>query len=164
VARTALVWTRSQLDADGLAWLGSRPLLADVEDATLVHASPVAPDEWDYLVTPNDGFSVFGAFQSRLCFIGHTHVPTVWSVGSSGRQYQQDPTEITMEDGRRYVLNVGSVGQPRDGDTRASYAVWDVESRAVSFRRVPYDVETARRKILDAGLPRRLSDRLAVGS
>jgi diadenosine tetraphosphatase ApaH/serine/threonine PP2A family protein phosphatase len=163
-ARTALVWTRSQLDADGRAWLGSRPLVADVEDATLVHASPAAPDEWDYLVTPNDGFGVFGAFQSRVCFVGHTHVPTVWSVGSSGRQYQQDPTGITLEDGRRYVLNVGSVGQPRDGDTRASYAVWDVESRAVSFRRVPYDVQTARRKILDAGLPRRLSDRLAVGS
>jgi diadenosine tetraphosphatase ApaH/serine/threonine PP2A family protein phosphatase len=163
-ARTALAWTRSRLDADGRAWLGARPLVAEVEDGTLVHASPAMPDEWDYLVTADDGFSVFGSFRTRLCFVGHTHVPTVWSIGSSGRQYEQDPVDIALEDGRRYLVNVGSVGQPRDGDPRAAYAIWDVRARRVTLRRIPYDVETARRKILEAGLPRRLSDRLAVGS
>jgi diadenosine tetraphosphatase ApaH/serine/threonine PP2A family protein phosphatase len=163
-ARAALAWTRSRLDADGRAWLGARPLTAEVEDGTLVHASPAAPDEWDYLVAAADGFAVFTAFTSRVCFIGHTHIPAVWSIGSSGRHFEQEPADIALVDGRRYLVNVGSVGQPRDGDPRAAYAVWDVARRRVTMRRVPYDIETTRRKILDAGLPRRLSDRLAVGS
>ena len=149
-ARAAAEWTRDRMDGDHLGWLASRPLTAEVADATLVHASPDHPDEWDYLVAAEDGWDAFPAFTTRLCFVGHSHRPAVWSLGSSGPDC--------------YIVNVGSVGQPRDRDPRAAYAVWDVEAGKVSIRRVPYDIAAARLKIERAGLPRFLSDRLAAGT
>jgi diadenosine tetraphosphatase ApaH/serine/threonine PP2A family protein phosphatase len=136
----------------------------EIDDATLVHASPDQPAEWDYLVSAEDGFDVFGAFATRLCFVGHSHRPCVWSVGSSGRSHEPGAREIDLEAGRRYVVNVGSVGQPRDRDPRASYALWDLDARRVTIERVPYDLVTARRKILSADLPRFLADRLLIGA
>lgn len=163
-AAAAAEWTRERLDDDHRAWLGARPLVAELGDATLVHASPARPDEWEYLVTAEDGFAVFGAFATRYCFVGHSHVPGTWSLGSSGPEHCAGAAGVRPERGRRYLVNVGSVGQPRDGDPRAAYALWDVEGGAVQMRRVPYDVDAARRKIVAAGLPRFLADRLAVGS
>ena len=163
-ARLALEWTRSRLDADHLAWLSTRPLVAELDDATLVHASPAQPGEWDYLVSAADGYEVFGAFATRLCFVGHSHRAGVWSVGSSGRAHEPGAREIELEAGRRYLVNVGSVGQPRDGDPRAAYALWDVAGRHVTIERVPYDVSTTQRKILRSGLPRFLADRLTIGA
>ena len=163
-ARWAAEWTRQRLDGDHLAWLAARPLTAEVDDATLVHASPVQPAEWDYLVSAEDGYEAFGAFATRLCFVGHSHRPGAWSVGSSGRDHEPGAREIALEHGRRYLVNVGSVGQPRDGDPRAAYALWDVDDRRVTIERVSYDVASAQRKILRAGLPRFLAERLAVGA
>ena len=163
-ARVALEWTRRRLDRDHLAWLSTRPLVAELDDATLVHASPDRPAEWDYLVSAEDGYEVFGAFATRVCFVGHSHRAGVWSVGSSGRAHEPRTRAIELEAGRRYLVNVGSVGQPRDGDPRASYAVWDLGARRVTIERVPYDLPTAQRKILRAGLPRFLADRLPIGA
>jgi diadenosine tetraphosphatase ApaH/serine/threonine PP2A family protein phosphatase len=91
----------------------------------------------------------------------------MWSLGSSGPHHDESfrawPVRIRLEDGRRYLINVGSVGQPRDRDVRAAYAVWDQDERIVSIRRVPYDHRAAAEKILAAGLPRMLADRLAHG-
>ena len=168
VARAAALWTRTQLAPAALSWLGALPLTTVVGDATLVHASPSHPEEWDYLMSAEDGFGVFGAFETRLCFVGHSHRPGVWSLGSSGPAHEGRfaawPVEVALEDGRRYLVNVGSVGQPRDRDPRAAYAVWDVEARRVEIRRVTYDHRDAARRILAAGLPRILADRLASGS
>ena len=163
-ARAALEWTRQRLDADHLAWLRTRPLVAELEDATLVHASPAQPADWDYLVSAADGFEVFGAFATRVCFVGHSHRPGAWSVGSSGRAHEPGVEAIDLEAGRRFLINVGSVGQPRDGDPRAAYALWDLAGRRVTIERVPYDLPTARGKILRAGLPRFLADRLPIGA
>jgi diadenosine tetraphosphatase ApaH/serine/threonine PP2A family protein phosphatase len=163
-ARAAAEWTRERLDDDHRAYLGALPLVREVADATLVHASPAQPEEWDYLVTAEDGFAAFGHFATRWCFVGHSHVPGAWSLGSSGPEHDPGVAEVTMERGRRYIVNVGSVGQPRDRDPRAAYALWDVDAGRVSIRRVAYDVGGARRKILDAGLPRFLADRLAAGA
>jgi diadenosine tetraphosphatase ApaH/serine/threonine PP2A family protein phosphatase len=163
-ARAAAEWTRERLDADCAAYLDALPLTAVVDDATLVHASPRQPEEWDYLVTVDDGVGAFAAFTTRLCFVGHSHVPAMWSLGSSGPDYERGDVTLTLEAGRRYIVNVGSVGQPRDRDPRAAYAVWDVDGRTVSVRRVPYDLGAARAKIEDAGLPRFLADRLAAGA
>src|SRR5206468_3114220 len=106
VARTAALWTRERLDDDHSSYLGSLPLTAVVGEATLVHASPRQPDEWDYLLSPEDGFEVFGDFQTRLCFIGHSHRPDVWSIGSSGprhgRRMISPSAGVKLEDGRRY--------------------------------------------------------------
>jgi diadenosine tetraphosphatase ApaH/serine/threonine PP2A family protein phosphatase len=88
----------------------------------------------------------------------------VWSLGSSGPEFEPRPVTVGAEAGRRYIVNVGSVGQPRDRDPRACYAIWDLEARAVTIRRVLYDHAAAATKILAAGLPRALADRLAHGS
>jgi diadenosine tetraphosphatase ApaH/serine/threonine PP2A family protein phosphatase len=163
-ARAAAEWTRRRLDDDHLAWLATRPLVLETDDATLVHASPARPAEWDYLISAEEGYEAFPAFATRVCFVGHSHRPGAWSVGSSGRVWEPGATEIELEPGRRYLVNVGSVGQPRDGDPRAAYALWDVAGRRVTIERVPYDLATARRKILGAGLPRFLAERLTIGA
>jgi diadenosine tetraphosphatase ApaH/serine/threonine PP2A family protein phosphatase len=166
-ARAAILWTRDQLEPDASAYLGALPLATTVGDAHLVHASPRNPEEWEYLTSAEDGFSVFGDFQTRICFIGHSHRPGVWSLGSAGPDHDDAfrawPLRIRLEDGRRYVINVGSVGQPRDRDPRAAYALWDLDRREVEIRRVSYDHRAAAAKILAAGLPRLLADRLARG-
>jgi len=163
-ARAAAEWTQERLDVDHRSYLGALPLVAEVGDATLVHASPDRPDEWEYLLTAQDGFEVFGAFKTRLCFFGHSHLAGAWSLGSSGPEHRAGAVELELERGRRYLVNVGSVGQPRDRDPRASYAIWDLDRGVVTIRRVAYDVEAARAKILRGGLPRFLADRLAWGS
>lgn len=163
-ARAAAEWTSEHLDEEQREYLGELPLMLEVADATIVHASPARPEEWHYLVEAEDGFEAFAAFASRLCFVGHSHRPAVWSLGSSGPEYARGPIDVRLEAGRRYIVNVGSVGQPRDRDPRASYVVWDVDARRIEGRRVPYDSSATRRKIVQAGLPRFLADRLRVGA
>lgn len=167
-ARAAARWTGTQL-SDGLrSYLAALPLTATVEDATLVHASPRRPEKWDYLMSAEDGFEVFGDFRTPLCFVGHSHRPGVWSLGPAGPEHEAWfagwPAEVRLAAGRRYVINVGSVGQPRDRDSRAAYALWDLEDRLVWLRRVEYDHRAAAARILAAGLPRVLAHRLASGS
>jgi diadenosine tetraphosphatase ApaH/serine/threonine PP2A family protein phosphatase len=162
-ARAAAEWTRGRLDDDQRSYLGALSLVTQVGDATLVHASPAQPDEWEYLVTAEDGFAAFAHFETRWCFVGHSHTPGAWSLGSSGPEHAPGTVSLQAERGRRYIVNVGSVGQPRDHDPRAAYALWDVDAGSVEIRRVGYDVATARRKIAEAGLPRFLADRLASG-
>jgi diadenosine tetraphosphatase ApaH/serine/threonine PP2A family protein phosphatase len=163
-ARVAAEWTQQQLDEDHRAYLGALPLITELGDATLVHASPAQPDEWDYLVTAEDGFAAFASFATRWCFVGHSHVPGAWSLGSAGPEHHPAAVRLQTERGRRYIVNVGSVGQPRDRDPRAAYAIWDVEAGWLEIQRVAYDVSTARHKIVEAGLPRFLADRLTAGS
>jgi diadenosine tetraphosphatase ApaH/serine/threonine PP2A family protein phosphatase len=162
-ARVAAEWTVDQLADDCRRYLGGLPLISEVGDAILVHASPASPEEWDYVVTAEDGFLALSSAATRLCFVGHSHVPAVWSVGSTGPEFAPGATRVALQHGRRYLVNVGSVGQPRDRDTRAAYAIWDVDRRVVAIRRVAYDIEKARRKILDAALPPILGDRLRAG-
>jgi diadenosine tetraphosphatase ApaH/serine/threonine PP2A family protein phosphatase len=165
VARAAALWTRERLDADHSRYLARLALRTTVEEATLVHASPRRPEEWDYLISAQDGFEAFGDFDTRLCFVGHSHRPGLWSLGSSGREHVDRPAGASLRllDGRRYIINVGSVGQPRDRDPRAAYAIWDRDERTVTIRRVDYDYRTAAAKIVAGGLPRLLADRLADG-
>jgi len=168
-ARAAALWTRDRLGADHQDFLTGLPLASTLGEATCVHASPRRPEEWDYLLSAEDGFQAFGDFATRLCFVGHSHRPGVWSLGSSGPAYEDlagpafHDRRIPFHDGRRYIINVGSVGQPRDRDPRAAYVLWDEDERSVTLRRVTYDHKAAAAKILRAGLPRTLADRLAYG-
>ena len=168
-ARAAALWTRERLGADHQSFLTGLPLASTLGEATCVHASPRRPEEWDYLLSAEDGFQAFGDFATRLCFVGHSHRPGVWSLGSSGPWYEDlagaafHDHRIPFHDGRRYIINVGSVGQPRDRDPRAAYVLWDEDERSVRLRRVTYDHKAAAAKILRAGLPRALADRLALG-
>jgi diadenosine tetraphosphatase ApaH/serine/threonine PP2A family protein phosphatase len=163
-ARAAVEWTQARLDHDHRRYLAALPLVAELGDATLVHASPAQPGEWDYLVSAEDGFGAFPGFPTRLCFVGHSHRPAVWSQGSWGPEFQPGGFDVMIDAGRRYIINVGSVGQPRDRDWRAAYAIWDVEACRIVGRRVAYDVAAVRGKIVRAGLPKFLADRLASGA
>jgi diadenosine tetraphosphatase ApaH/serine/threonine PP2A family protein phosphatase len=162
-ARAAAEWTRERLDDDHRAWLAALPLSLEFGDATLVHASPAQPDEWEYIVTPEDGWAAFAHFQTRWCFVGHSHVPGVWSLGSSGPDHEPRPDVIVSERGRRYIVNVGSVGQPRDNNPKSAYVIYDLNESSIELRRLDYDIGKAQKKILDAGLPPRLAERLAFG-
>jgi diadenosine tetraphosphatase ApaH/serine/threonine PP2A family protein phosphatase len=169
VARAAARWTREQLGSDHQGYLSGLPLASAFGEATCVHASPRRPEEWDYLLSAEDGYAAFGDFPTRLCFVGHSHRPGVWSLGSSGPAYEDlgGPAwhghRVPFHDGRRYIVNVGSVGQPRDRDPRAAYVLWDEDERRGTLRRVTYDHRAAAAKFLQAGLPRALADRLARG-
>jgi len=168
-AAPAALWTRERLGGDHQGFLSGLPLVSAIGEATCVHASPRRPEEWDYLVSEEDGYGAFGEFETRLCFVGHSHLPAVWSLGSGGPAHEDlagaacHDRRISFHDGRRYIVNVGSVGQPRDRDPRAAYVLWDEDDRSVRLRRVSYDHTEAAAKILRAGLPRALADRLARG-
>jgi len=162
-ARAAAIWTASQLSDEERTYLAKLPFTLTLHDATLVHASPRSPERWAYLLTPWDGFGAFDFFPGRLCFVGHSHRPAVWVQGEEGNRFLPGSQAVSLGPGRRFIVNVGSVGQPRDRDPRAAYAVWDVEESSVAIHRVSYDTLTAQTKIYRSGLPRILGERLAYG-
>ena len=161
-AALAVKWTRSQLDDNDIQWLASLPLQKPVMGMTLVHATLDMPQNWGYVFDNLQADANFEWQRTPICFHGHTHVPIVYEKTNVGVMHL--PAEdMTIRLGQRLFINVGSVGQPRDGDPRASYAIYTPSTRQLKFKRVPYDVEAAQAKIKAAGLPERLWARLAVG-
>lgn len=163
-ARAAAEWTSGELCQDDKAWLKSLPLVSQVGAASLVHASPRHPEEWEYLLSREDGEEVFSSSPTPVCFLGHSHIPGVWIRERTRVTYHGAPERTELDPGCRYLINVGSVGQPRDRDPRAAYAIWDDGAGWVEWIRVPYAIPPAQEKILSAGLPRFLSERLARGA
>jgi diadenosine tetraphosphatase ApaH/serine/threonine PP2A family protein phosphatase len=162
VAREAIRWTSEQLTPEDLATLQSFPYVHVEEGTRFVHASPDDPPAWHYILTEQEAWKAFEACSEDVCFIGHSHVP-LRVLLRAGRLVVLQDENLTLEEEDRALFNVGSVGQPRDGDWRAAYALWDAEARRLVTRRVEYDLEKASRKILDAGLPEVLARRLALG-
>ena len=163
-ARAAAEWTARELEHDDRSWLKGLPLTATLGGATLVHASPRNPEEWDYLFSAEDGEQAFPHFSTPLCFLGHSHVPGVWIHDGRSVSYRRGLSRIDLSPACRYVMNVGSVGQPRDRDPRASYAVWDEAEGWVEWVRVVYPIPITQQKIVRAGLPTFLAERLARGA
>lgn len=153
-ARLAVDWTASQLSADDVEYLRALPYRVSQDDMLFVHSAPRAPEQWDYVFSGMEARLQGRHFHERLCFVGHSHVPGLHPIEAGTSTYRH---------GQRYLINVGSVGQPRDGDWRGSYGLLDTVAGTYENRRVEYDVGTATRKILDRGLPRRLAERLAAG-
>lgn len=154
-ARRGLEWSKSCLESEHLEFLRSLPLTIDHADAKMVHSSPDHPMEFRYLLQPFDAADSYDHFQQRLCFVGHTHRPVILSRAGVEQKIQKE---------RQCIVNVGSVGQPRDGDWRGCFALFDSERWSVDHIRVAYDNNRARQKIIDAGLPQKLGDRLMVGA
>jgi predicted phosphodiesterase len=162
-ASEAILWTRKRLTGEETEYLRGLPLTASHGGALLVHSSPRNAGSWTYVDTRRGAAVAFSAFEERLCLIGHTHEPAIYVSGMrKTRRLRTD--ELTMEDGHRYLVNVGSVGQPRDGDARASYGIVDTDAGTMKIRRVEYDAELAGRRIVAAGLPVYLAERLTQGS
>lgn len=161
LARQAMEWTRAQLDADERAYLKGLKLVRQVRDFTIVHATLDTPGSWTYVTNKFDAMASFSYQFTQLCFYGHTHTPRIYVRGDTVEPLEE--MSVKLEMGRKYFINVGSAGQPRDGDWRAAYATFDVESQEVVIHRLEYDVETAKEKILQAGLPEMLALRLSLG-
>lgn len=161
VAAAALEWTRSQLSDEQRQWLARLRMVRQVSEFTAVHSTLDQPTNWNYVTNRFDAMANFSYQFTPLCFHGHTHVPRVYVKTDRVQEVPSD--SITIEKGAKYFINVGSVGQPRDGDWRASYAIYDVPSQLVVFRRVEYDIVTTQQKILAAGLPKMLAERIMEG-
>jgi predicted phosphodiesterase len=166
VALQAAMWTRERLTPSNLRWLQSLPEGPVVVDGAfaVAHGTPI--DEDAYIFGEIEALNVFRQTTFPLCFFGHSHFPVIFGLSPDAIQtvLTAAPSfRFRMEPGVRYLVNPGSIGQPRDGNPLASFAMFDTRTRAVTVYRVPYRLERAQKKILDAGLPRPLADRLALG-
>ena len=161
LAANVVDWTRSRLNESDIKYLKSLRLVRLVSGFALVHSTLDMPDKWGYVFDELEAESNFNYQSTTVCFHGHTHHPAVFEKSGGVRRVDPGTTKITL--GKKYFINTGSVGQPRDGDPRASYVIYDQEAREVTFRRVDYDFKLTQQKILDAGLPERLAQRLALG-
>ncbi len=150
-AKTAALWTRTILSHDHKEYLKSLPLTTSEGDLHFVHGTPHNPEHWDYIFSAFQAMRKFDAVECEVCFVGHSHIPG---------DYRENP--VKEGTGKR-IINVGSVGQPRDRDPRLCFAIFDTDTRDLEFIRAEYDIETAAQKILKSGLPGVLAERLKWG-
>ena len=173
-AAMAAMWTMNSLTPDNLKFLKELPqgpvTMPDVPEVQLVHGSPL--DEDEYLIVQRDAIEPLQRAQARITFFGHTHIQGGFSVKNEqwatlrpvyASKDQQENCVLQLEAGAKYLINPGSTGQPRDGDPRAAFCMYDTEAHAVTFYRVPYNIKGAQDRILSAKLPERLAFRLAEG-
>jgi predicted phosphodiesterase len=160
-AAEAIMWTRDQLTAEDRQWLRDLKYQRLIANFTIVHATLDLPHQWGYVFDKLMAAASFTYQNTPVCFFGHTHVPLAFIRDSvvRGGTY----SKFKVEPGKKYFVNVGSIGQPRDNDPRAAYVVYDMDENTIELRRLEYDIPTAQKKILAAGLPPRLAERLAYG-
>ena len=160
-AAKAIEWTREQLSTEQREYLKGLPMKARKGKITVVHATLDNPGMWGYVMEKFAAEASFSYQFSQVCFYGHSHVPVAFEKFGDviGGGYE----EIRVQPGHKYLVNVGSVGQPRDRDPRASFATYNTEDGTIKLHRVEYDIEATQAKILAAGLPDRLAQRLAEG-
>lgn len=161
-ARAAIEWTKHVITEGNRKTLGPLPVKKGInkEDMILVHSTPKEPEEWHYLLTLWDAEINFHYFDNKFCFLGHSHYPFVIEKLLSGELVAYKEAAV-MGKTERYIMSVGSVGQPRDGDPRACYAI--VNDEKMEIIRVPYDIEAVQKKMIKEGLPLFLSERLSRG-
>jgi diadenosine tetraphosphatase ApaH/serine/threonine PP2A family protein phosphatase len=165
-AQAAIEWTRGRLSAPQRRFLAELPMALDEEDRLYVHSEASSPARWRYVESTADAGRSLLATAAHVTFCGHIHRPVLYSMSVTGKMTSFVPTSgVTMQllQRRRWLTVVGSVGQPRDGDPAASFAMFDTTSREITYCRVPYDVDTAAKRIRENGLPLWLADRLSVG-
>ncbi len=173
IALAAVRWTQRELSSENMQWLrkAARGPLHTTEDVLCVHGSPLHEDH--YVLSQQDAISALAATEAPLIFFGHTHVQGGFAISADGDGFTLTPSyasphgtdffDLKLRQGTRYMLNPGSIGQPRDRDWRAAFALYDSLKRSVIFGRVPYMVQAAQIRILRAGLPEALATRLRVG-
>ena len=162
-AAAASRWNTAQLSDEHVAYLKSLPLKFEFDDFTAVHGSPRDP-VWEYVVSPAAALASFNHFDTRRCLVGHSHIPFVCKPKDDSAVFLEFPLDTSVSLGKeRLIINPGSVGQPRDGDPKASYAIYDSDEAAVYHHRTEYDIPTTQEKMSERGLPKYLIDRLANG-
>jgi predicted phosphodiesterase len=161
LAEMAINWTREHLTDQDKQWLRDLRLTQQVGDFTIVHATLDSPGQWGYVFNTLDAAASFNFQDTTVCFFGHTHVAGAFVRDDGVKRVKTD--ELTIEEAKKYFINTGSVGQPRDGDWRAAYCIYHLDKNMVEQRRIEYDLETAQGKIIKAGLPQLLAERLKLG-
>ncbi|WP_439631004.1 metallophosphoesterase family protein [Shinella sp.] len=165
-ATLAIEWTRRQLGSETRAFLAGLPMKAREGDCLFVHADASAPADWNYVLDASDAGQHLGACDARVSFCGHVHKPALYCTAPAGKVTHFCPvaaTPVPLLPQRRWLAVMGSVGQPRDGNPCAAFALYDTQSAELRFLRAAYDVEKAAQKIRAAGLPASLADRLFEG-
>lgn len=165
-ARDAALWTRRKLLPENREYVSNLTKGPVEVDGLfeIVHGSPW--DEEFYIFSHRHALNAFQHSDKKLIFFGHTHIPVIWSLGDDileGEAVTNDQYEYSLEEGKRYLINPGSVGQPRDGNPKSSLAIFDSDEMKIQFLRIEYNIQNAQSKILQAGLDEYLADRLASG-
>lgn len=162
-AKKAIEWTQSALTEESKQYLKSLPYMLEENDICFVHASPMSPADWIYVTDLEDALDAYDHFSERHCFFGHTHSPVIVAMRDGEIPKVIETGSYALENGERLLMNVGSVGQPRDRDPRACYCLYDTENRTVKLVRLEYDIARTQKVMRDAGLPDFLVERLELG-
>ena len=161
-AQEAVLWTRSQLTSEHKQFLNNLDLIYQNDSFILVHGTLNQPEFFYYLFSNEDSMETFHLMDRSVCFVGHTHIPQIF-IKREENIIQWPLKEVDVDQKNKYIVNVGSVGQPRDGNPMAAYCIFDTVLKKIEIKRIRYDVNKARLKILRAGLPQSLAQRLAIG-
>lgn len=160
-AKFVIKWTAQELGVEGFEFFDNMPFILEGEGFKCAHSELKNPEKFDYITTPERAVVNFRHVDDQVIFVGHTHYPGVYLTGKSGKVYWLPVEDIgdgfNIEPNKRYIVNAGSVGDPRDGDLRASYVLYDTEKQRVFFRRVPFDYEALRKEYQRIGLPEEAS-------
>lgn len=166
-AREAVRWTTEKLDISEKKFLSSLPLTMTIDDVFIAHGTPKEPEKWRYMMFVNEiGLNEqFRAFSKQICFVGHTHVPAVYIKKSDGKNfdifYPDREKTFELDERERYIVNIGSVGQPRDSDNRSCYVVLDKNMKKIFYRRVEYNIKKAAGSILASSMKAEIAEKLA---
>lgn len=163
-ARAAIAWTQGVLDEESRSWLNTLPYELRFPEFLLVHGAPV--NYFEYILDKRTAAQAFARTDAPLVFIGHTHIAEYWMHDGSatvGLKHMQNGGELILEENKRYIVDVGSVGQPRDLNPHASFVFYEPEKRRIEWVRYPYPIDEVAQKIRDAHLPHYLADRLVIG-
>jgi len=160
-AKIAAIWSGKQLGQKEKLFIENLPLVRKFDNITLVHATLDHPELWGYIFSKEDAQTSFQHQETPICFIGHSHYPGVFEEG--GDLIFSPVGQIHLNKDSRYIVNVGSVGQPRDGNPDSSFVIFDTDEWTLDFHRVPYNIDVTKEKVLAAGLPSFLAERLSLG-
>ena len=164
MAKASMDWTQTKLKPKSVRLLADFDMDAVFLDYYLVHSSPTEPEKWRYILSIDQAEDHFEKFSQTFCFVGHSHSPTYFEKDPEGYITQHFKPEMEYNRGYRYIINIGSVGQPRDNDPRACYVIADTDTNSIIYRRVEYDINKTQDKMRKAKLPDFLIERLAVGA
>lgn len=163
IAKESHDWTQKQLSDYEISQIENYKMDHVHNGIYLVHSSPFEPDQWNYILSPQDAQEGFEKLEYNLCFVGHTHLPTIFVARPNDLPRMKIGHNFTIDSEEKYIVNIGSVGQPRDNDPLACYVTYDSELGDINYRRIEYDIAKAQKKMAAAKLPEMLIKRIAIG-
>ena len=162
-AKEAIEWTKKNLSEKNHQTISTYLMDYRFDNFHLVHSTPKEPENWDYIFSLDEAEENFSFFNRQVCLIGHSHRPFIIKKYQTRHCFLVDENEVKLEEQHRYLINIGSVGQPRDGDNRSCYLFYDDQKKILRLKRIPYDMKKTQKKMKKAKLPQFLIDRLVLG-